>query len=101
MLSEQCFLAMRAMADRAIEAVRKGDTTFHPKRWENVFFNWLENIHDWCISGQLWWGHRIPAYRCARSDHLIVAAERRSRSPKCAGPEPVATTAPADTEVRP
>ena len=77
--------SMRAMADRAIEAVRKGDTTFHPKRWENVFFNWLENIHDWCISRQLWWGHRIPAYRCVRCDHLIVAAERPSRCPECDG----------------
>jgi valyl-tRNA synthetase len=85
MLSEQWFLAMRAMADRAIEAVRKGDTTFHPKRWENVFFNWLENIHDWCISRQLWWGHRIPAYRCVRCDHLFVAAERPSRCPECDG----------------
>jgi valyl-tRNA synthetase len=85
MLSEQWFLAMRAMADRAIEAVRKGDTTFHPKRWENVFFNGLENIHDWCISRQLWWGHRIPAYRCVRCDHLIVAAERPSRCPECDG----------------
>ena len=52
----------------------RGDTTFHPKRWENVFFNWLENIHDWCISRQLWWGHRIPAYRCVRCDHLMVVA---------------------------
>ena len=85
MLSEQWFLSMRKMADRAIEAVRNGDTTFHPKFWENTFFNWLENIHDWCFSRQLWWGHRIPAYRCARCDHLIVAAERPSRCPECDG----------------
>ena len=85
MLSEQWFMRMREMADRAIEAVRKGDTTFHPKFWENTFFNWLENIHDWCISRQLWWGHRIPAYRCVRCDHLIVAAERPSRCPECDG----------------
>jgi len=85
MLSEQWFMAMQKMADRAIEAVRKGDTTFHPKFWENTFFNWLENIHDWCISRQLWWGHRIPAYRCARCDHLIVAAERPARCPECDG----------------
>ena len=85
MLSEQWFLAMREMADRAIKAVKDGDTTFHPKRWENVFFNWLENIHDWCISRQLWWGHRIPAYRCVRCDHLIVASERPSRCPECDG----------------
>jgi valyl-tRNA synthetase len=85
MLSEQWFLSMKKMADRAIAAVRNGDTTFHPKFWENTFFNWLENIHDWCISRQLWWGHRIPAYRCARCDHLIVAAERPSRCPECDG----------------
>jgi valyl-tRNA synthetase len=85
MLSEQWFMRTREMADRAIEAVRKGDTTFHPRFWENTFFNWLENIHDWCISRQLWWGHRIPAYRCARCDHLIVAAERPSRCPECDG----------------
>ena len=85
MLSEQWFMRMREMADRAIGAVRKGDTTFHPKFWENTFFNWLENIHDWCISRQLWWGHRIPAYRCARCDHLVVAAERPSRCGECDG----------------
>ncbi|MGB8411949.1 MAG: valine--tRNA ligase [Candidatus Binatus sp.] len=85
MLSEQWFMRTREMADRAIEAVRKGDTTFHPKFWENTFFSWLENIHDWCISRQLWWGHRIPAYRCARCEHLIVAAERPSRCPQCEG----------------
>ncbi len=85
MLSEQWFLRMREMADRAIAAVRSGDTTFHPKFWENTFFNWLENIHDWCISRQLWWGHRIPAYRCVRCDHLVVAMERPARCPECAG----------------
>ncbi len=85
MLSEQWFMRTREMADRAIEAVRKGDTTFHPRFWENTFFNWLENIHDWCISRQLWWGHRIPAYRCARCEHLIVAAERPARCPECDG----------------
>ncbi|HEV2170427.1 MAG TPA: valine--tRNA ligase, partial [Candidatus Binatus sp.] len=85
MLSEQWFLRMREMADRAIKAVKDGDTTFYPKLWEKTFFNWLENIHDWCISRQLWWGHRIPAYRCVRCDHLIVAAERPSRCPECDG----------------
>src|SRR5262249_20590487 len=62
MLSEQWFMAMQEMARRAGDAVRKGDTTFHPKFWENTFFNWIDNIHDWCVSRQLWWGHRIPAY---------------------------------------
>ena len=61
----------------AIAAVRDGRTTFHPKRWENTYFNWMENVHDWCISRQLWWGHRIPAYRCERCGHT----DRRGRAP--------------------
>jgi valyl-tRNA synthetase len=85
MLSEQWFMRMKEMAQRAADAVRAGDTTFHPKFWENTFFNWMDNIHDWCISRQLWWGHRIPAYRCVRCNHLIVAAERPARCPECDG----------------
>jgi valyl-tRNA synthetase len=85
MLSEQWFMRMREMADRAMAAVKNGDTTFHPKFWEKTFFDWLENIHDWCVSRQLWWGHRIPAYRCARCDKIIVALERPSKCPDCGG----------------
>ncbi|MGH7814398.1 MAG: valine--tRNA ligase [Candidatus Binataceae bacterium] len=85
MLSEQWFLSMKKMAERAAKAVREGETTFHPKFWENTFFNWMDNIHDWCISRQLWWGHRIPAYRCARCDELVVAMERPAQCAKCGG----------------
>ncbi|HEY6395034.1 MAG TPA: valine--tRNA ligase, partial [Candidatus Binataceae bacterium] len=85
MLSEQWFLRVKQMAERAIEAVKKGETAFYPKFWENTFFNWMENVHDWCISRQLWWGHRIPAYRCQRCDHLMVTAERPPKCAECGG----------------
>ena len=63
-LSDQWFVAMKDLAAPAIDVVRDGSVTFHPKRWENVYFQWMENIHDWTISRQLWWGHRIPVYYC-------------------------------------
>ena len=61
-LSKQWFVKMEPLAKPAIEAVKSGDVQFVPKRWENIYFNWMNNIQDWCISRQLWWGHRIPAY---------------------------------------
>jgi len=60
LISEQWFLKMKYLARKALQAVKKGQVKFHPKRWEKVYFDWLENIHDWCISRQIWWGHRIP-----------------------------------------
>ena len=62
MLSSQWFVRTTGMAHRAVEAVRNKDITIVPEHFEKVWFNWLENIHDWCISRQLWWGHRIPVY---------------------------------------
>jgi valyl-tRNA synthetase len=85
MLSEQWFLNVKPMAEKAIAAVRDGRTTFFPKFWENTYFNWMENIHDWCISRQLWWGHRIPAYRCQRCDHLMVVPVRPPKCEDCEG----------------
>jgi valyl-tRNA synthetase len=85
MLSEQWFVRVREMAQRAMDAVKRGDTTFFPKFWENTFFNWMENAYDWCISRQLWWGHRIPAYRCDRCNHFTVAAERPPKCEECGG----------------
>ena len=74
-VSKQWFVAMKSLAEPAIEAVRSGEIKFVPKRSENVYFNWLENIRDWCISRQLWWGHRIPAWYCNACGEMIVSAE--------------------------
>ena len=84
MISDQWFMRMREMAAAAARAVHEGDTEFHPKRWENTFFNWLSDIQDWCISRQLWWGHRIPAYWCTSCEgEPIVAEERPAACPRC------------------
>ncbi len=81
-LSKQWFVKMKPLAQPAIEAVRKGEVTILPKRWESVYFNWMENIRDWCISRQIWWGHRIPVYTCA-CGHEWVAPKTPSACPKC------------------
>ena len=85
MLSYQWFVRVKPLADEALAAVRDGRTTFHPKFWENTYFAWMENVHDWCISRQLWWGHRIPAYWCEPCGEMIVAAERPKSCAKCGG----------------
>lgn len=74
-LSTQWFLRMKTLAEPALEAVRKGKVRFVPNRWEKVYYQWMENIRDWCISRQLWWGHRIPAWHCADCGELTVARE--------------------------
>ena len=86
-VSEQWFVKMEPLAKPAIEAVKKGDTKFVPKRFEKIYFNWLENIQDWCISRQLWWGHRIPAYYCDKCGHIEVGASTPSKCSKCGGTE--------------
>jgi len=63
-LSEQWFVSMKPIADAAIRSVEEGKTVFHPERWKKVYMNWMHNIRDWCISRQIWWGHRIPVYYC-------------------------------------
>ena len=82
-VSKQWYVKMKPLAEPAVEAVRKGDTRFIPQRFENIYFNWMENIQDWCISRQLWWGHRIPAYYCADCGEVIVAREEPTACPKC------------------
>ena len=84
-VSRQWFVSMKPLAAPAIDAVRTGDITFVPKRTEAIYFNWMDNIRDWCISRQLWWGHRIPAYYCAGCGEMTVAAEMPSSCPKCGG----------------
>jgi valyl-tRNA synthetase len=83
MLSWQWFVRIKTLAEKAIEAVRAGRTRFYPKHWENTYFNWLENVHDWCISRQLWWGHRIPAYWCARCGQLMVEETKPEKCSSC------------------
>lgn len=82
-LSEQWFVRMRTMADKAIEAWRKGDINFYPKRWENTYLHWMETIKDWCISRQLWWGHRIPVWYCRDCGEMIVSRTDAVECPKC------------------
>lgn len=82
-LSTQWFLKMKPLAGPAIDAVRNGDIKFVPKRWENVYYQWMENIRDWCISRQLWWGHRIPAWYCRDCSHVMVDREDPKVCPVC------------------
>ncbi|MDR2672522.1 MAG: valine--tRNA ligase [Coriobacteriales bacterium] len=82
-LSEQWFVAMQKLAAPAIAAAREGRLRFYPQRWQNVYLNWLENIHDWCISRQLWWGHRIPVFYCDTCGWSDALAEDQTRCPIC------------------
>ncbi|MBP5766072.1 MAG: valine--tRNA ligase [Clostridia bacterium] len=82
-VSAQWYVKMKPLAEPAIEAVREGKTRFIPQRFENIYFNWMENIQDWCISRQLWWGHRIPAYYCPDCGKIIVAREKPEKCPEC------------------
>jgi len=87
MLSEQWFVKMEPLAQPAIEAVKSGKLRFHPEHWSKTYLHWLENIRDWCISRQLWWGHRIPIYYCQECDEVIPAAEKPEKCPKCSSVE--------------
>ena len=82
-VSLQWFVKMEELAKPAIEAVRSGDVTFVPQRFEKNYFNWMEDIRDWCISRQLWWGHRIPAFYCDDCGELVVTKESSAACPKC------------------
>ncbi len=83
LISKQWFVKMEPLAGPAINAVRGGDTKFVPERFDKTFFHWMENIKDWCISRQLWWGHRIPAYYCQDCGELVVSREDVTTCPKC------------------
>ena len=82
-ISEQWFVNMKEMAKRAADSVRNGETKFIPQRYEKQYFHWLDNIQDWCISRQLWWGHRIPAYYCQECGHINVAKHAPEKCEKC------------------
>ncbi len=83
MIKQQWFVKMEELAKPAIEAVKNGELTFVPERFDKIYLHWLENIRDWCISRQLWWGHRIPAYYCDDCGEIVVAKEAPAVCPKC------------------
>jgi len=82
-LSEQWFIKIQPLAQKAIEAVESGEITIVPENYKQIYLNWMNNIHDWCISRQLWWGHRIPAWTCQDCAEVIVSRETPTRCTKC------------------
>lgn len=85
LIKKQWFVKMDELVKPAVEAVKTGEIKLVPERMEKTYFNWTDNIRDWCISRQLWWGHRIPAYYCDKCGEIIVAKEAPSACPKCGG----------------
>lgn len=96
-LSLQWFVAMEDLAKPAIEAVRNDDTVFIPERFDKIYFNWMCNIQDWCISRQLWWGHRIPAFYCEACGEVIVSLEKPEHCSVCGSSELVQDPDTLDT----
>ena len=85
MIKKQWFVRMDELIKPAVKAVKDGDIQLIPKRMEKTYFNWTDNIRDWCISRQLWWGHRIPAYYCDDCGETVVAKQMPEKCPKCGG----------------
>ncbi|MEE5991689.1 MAG: valine--tRNA ligase [Oscillospiraceae bacterium] len=85
-VSTQWFVKMQPLAQPAIEAVQKGQTKFVPERFDKIYYHWLENIRDWCISRQIWWGHQIPAFYCDDCGEMTVTKENSCNCPKCGKP---------------
>ena len=83
--SNQWFVKMQPLAEPALEVVRDGRVRFEPERFTKIYTNWMENVHDWCISRQLWWGHRIPAYYCDKCGEMVVSKTDVDTCPKCGG----------------
>lgn len=81
-LSDQWFVKMKPLADKSLEAWRKGEFVFYPRKWENTYKHWMENIRDWCVSRQIWWGHRIPVWYCECGE-VICSREDPTCCPKC------------------
>jgi valyl-tRNA synthetase len=84
-LSDQWFVKMKPLSEAAIKVVESGEVKFQPERWTKVYMHWMNNIRDWCISRQIWWGHRIPAYYCEACGKMVVAKEMPSTCPDCNG----------------
>jgi valyl-tRNA synthetase len=86
-LSLQWYVKVAPLAERALAAVKEGKTRILPKQWENTYYDWMENIRDWCISRQIWWGHRIPAWFCDHCDGVTVSMEAPAKCAKCGSDE--------------
>ncbi len=86
-LSKQWFVKMKPLAKPALEAVKKGKIKFYPKHWTKIYINWMENIRDWCISRQIWWGHRIPIYYCKACQEVIASKIKPEKCSKCGSSE--------------
>jgi len=84
-LSTQWFVKIGPLAEKALDAVKSKKIKIHPAKWDKTYYHWMENIRDWCISRQLWWGHRIPAYHCTECGEVIVAREEPKKCSKCSG----------------
>ncbi len=82
-LSDQWFVKMKPLAEEAIKAHKKGSVTFYPERWSKVYLSWLENVRDWCISRQIWWGHRIPAWHCKNCEEVTISSQIPTECSKC------------------
>ncbi len=85
-VSTQWFVKMKPLAQPAIDAVKNGKTKFVPERFDKIYYHWLENIKDWCISRQIWWGHQIPAFYCDDCEKMVVTKETSCNCPKCGKP---------------
>ena len=86
-LSDQWFVKMKPLAKKAAAAARDGRVEFHPARWKDFYLSWLDNVRDWCISRQIWWGHRLPVYYCERCDGIAVGREEPEACPDCGSNE--------------
>lgn len=96
-LSDQWFVKMKPLAEPALQSVRDGRVRLHPVRWKKVFIHWLENIHDWCISRQIWWGHRIPIYTCSKCQTIMASVDTPTACEQCGAGELVQETDVLDT----
>jgi valyl-tRNA synthetase len=85
LMSLQWFVRAKPLAEKAVESVKKGEIKIIPDTWETTFFNWMNDIRDWCVSRQLWWGHQIPAFHCDSCGETVVAREDPDRCPRCGG----------------
>ncbi len=95
--SLQWFVSVKPLAAKAVAAVREGRINIYPKTWYNTFYSWMDNIRDWCISRQIWWGHRVPAWNCQACGEMIVASVDPTHCPKCGSAELLQETDVLDT----